>query len=688
MNFLFRLFEVNCLVKMTQAQDSKALFILIAIVKIVALGVFSSDFSTLLFQPFLKQFIAGELNPWQFYFENDLGIDAFPYHGLMLIMHSLPALIIDLFSLNGFFGNLVFKLPLYLADLLLFRTIIKMFPTARNEVVIFYFLNPIVFYAIYVHSQLDIIPTALLVYSIYLLIKDRVLLSSMILGLALATKFHVLVIIPLLILFVFKRYSFQKTFFYSTIPFLVLFLFDLPFIFSEGFLHMVMFNPKQSLIFDSYYDIGSLRILLPILSILIVYFHFFIQRKVNIDLLNFYIAALYILIIVFIYPNPAWYIWLIPFVSIYFLRLGARNESYLLYFFFCSVYLVFFIFFYSSEYNDILVFERVIDLKVNNKDLVNVVYTILEGSLLIILYLLYKHGINSNSIYQKETNLILGIGGDSGVGKTTFLKNLNLILGDRLLMIEGDGEHKWERGDQNWSRYTHLDPKANNIHRQAQAIFNLKNNKTIYRKEYDHTTGKFTEPLKVVPKDFIAISGLHPFYLPKLRKTIDLKIYIDTDEKLRQHWKIIRDSNHRGYSIEKIISQIKSRAKDSEKYIHPQKNFSDLIIKLFPENEFELGSENIEIKLCLKVTLDASFHLEELIEDLDTPLEWDYNEDLVTQYVIFKEEPRIDFNRLAFNKILNITEIIDKDSKFLKGYDGFVQYLTLLLISEKLKSNK
>lgn len=673
---------------MPQVLNLKSFFILIIAIKLTALGVFSSDYSTLLFKPFLEVFIAGELNPWQFYYENNLGKDAFPYHGLMLVLHSLPTFINYLLSLNGFFGNLIFKSPLFLADFLLFRTIVKMFPTAKKQVVIFYFLNPIVFYAIYVHSQLDIIPTALLVCSIYALIKDRVLLSSLVLGFALATKSHVLVVIPLLILFVFRRYSFQKSVIFSVIPFLVLILFDLPFVFSEGFLQMVIFNPKQSLLFDSYYDIGSLRILLPILSILIVYFHFFIQKKVNIDLLNFYIAALYILIIVFIYPTPAWYVWLIPFVTIYFLRISSKTGSYLLYSFLCSVYLVFFLFFYKSEYIDVFVFESVIDLKVNNKDLANVVYTILEGTLLIILYLLYKHGINSNSIYKKETNLTLGIGGDSGVGKTTFLKNLYLILGDRLLMIEGDGEHKWERGDQNWSRYTHLDPKANNIHRQAQAIFDLKNDRTIFRREYDHGTGKFTEPMKVVPKDFIAVSGLHPFYLPKLRKTIDLKIYIDTDEKLRQHWKIIRDSKHRGYSRDKIISQIKSRAKDSEKYIHPQKNFSDLIIKLFPGNEFELGMENADIQLYLKVTLDASFHLEELIEDLDTPLDWDYNEDLVTQYLIFKEEPRIDFKRLAFNTILNITEIIDKDSKFLDGYDGFIQYLTLLLISEKLKKDK
>lgn len=663
-------------------------FLIVIVVKLVSLGIFDSDLTTLLFRPFIDGFLSGHLNPWQFFYENGLSQDAFPYHGLMLGLHVIPALIGKWFISIGFIYNLLFKAPIFLGDLLLYHTLVKMFPSSKRAILIFYFLNPIVFYAIYVHSQLDIIPTALLVSSIYYLTKGRIGLSAFILGCALATKFHVLVVIPLLIMFVYKTSSLKNSIIYSVIPFLILLLFDLPFIRSEGFLKMVIFNPKQSLLFDSFHEVGTLRIYLPILSIFFIYFHFFFQRKVNTDLLNFYLAALYIVLLFFIYPAPGWYIWLVPFITVYFLRINSKKRLYLLYGSFSLLYLVFFVFFYKGEYTNIYLMNSRVNMDIKNSDLSSMVYTVLEGILVIILYLLYKHGFKSNSVYNRVRNLTLGIGGDSGVGKTTFVNNLSLLLGDRLLKLEGDGEHKWERGDKNWSRYTHLDPKANNIHQQAQAIFNLKNDKAIYRSEYDHATGKFSEPFMVVPKDFIAISGLHPFYLPKLRKTIDLKIYMDTDEKLRQHWKIIRDTKHRGYSLEKIMSQIEARAKDSEKYIHPQKNFSDLTIKLFPENEFELGSASADINLCLKVTLDASFHLEEVIDYLDCPLLWDYNEDLVTQYLIFKEEPKVDFKKLAHKTILNFTEILDDKSEFLEGYDGFIQYLTLMLISEKLKEDR
>jgi uridine kinase len=658
------------------------------LLKLGLLGLFSSDVSSLLFQPFLSTFVEGNLNPWDYYLEKNLNIDAFPYHGLMLLLHVVPALILKIVPDIIFLKSFVFKLPLLLSDLLLYITLLKMFPNARKKVIIYYFLNPIIIYSIYIHSQLDIIPTTFLLVSIFVMNKRLVLKSAVLFGLALSTKIHVLVVLPLLVYYVYKKFTRKEAILYSIIPVVILFIFDGAFLFSDGFQEMVLLNPKQSLIFDSYYSVSSLKIFLPILAVTLIYFHFFLQIKVNSDLLNFYITALYVLIIIFIYPAPGWYVWLVPFVTVYFLRLSSTRRTLLFHVIFSGIYLIFFVFFHESGYNDVLLLDHPLDIKFSRSQTTNLVYTSLESSLIIVLYLLYRHGINSNSVYKTASNLTIGIGGDSGVGKTTYLSNLSLLLGDKLLKLEGDGEHKWERGNENWQRLTHLDPKANNIHQQAQAIRYLKNNKKINRSEYDHKTGTFTAPSKVEPRDFIAISGLHPFYLPVLRKTLDIKIFIDTDEKLRQHWKIIRDTRYRGYTVDKILAQIESRKKDSEKYIHPQKHFSDLTIQLYTEDDFELGNEDSRFDLWLKITLDASINLDRVVDSLGCPLIWDYNEDLATQYLIFKEDPDVDFKNLAFNTIRNAGELLSEDSIFLKGYDGFIQYLTLLLISEELKENR
>ena len=132
------------------------------------------------------------------------------------------------------------------------------------------------------------------------------------------------------------------------------------------------------------------------------------------------------------------------------------------------------------------------------------------------------------------------------------MNNLKNILGTKATILEGDGDHKWERGNSNWQQLTHLDPKANFLHRQAEDIFMLKQGLAIDRVNYNHATGKFDLPIRIIPNDVIILAGLHPLYLPKMRKLIDLRIFIDPDIKLQLHWKITRDMRQRGHSLEKM----------------------------------------------------------------------------------------------------------------------------------------
>jgi uridine kinase len=660
----------------------KISFKLILVIKVLILLVFSSEYSSMLFQPFVNTFINnGLINPWQFYVEHNLNLDSFPYHSLMLLILWPFAALSNLFHFEA-----LFKLPLLFADLGILYILLKTFPNKEKSVYLFYFLNPIIIYAIYIHSQLDIIPTAILFYAVYLLMLNKFNFSSVVFGLALATKIHIVIALPLLFFYLYKIKNIKVAFKYVAVSLTIFLLFDLPFLFSHGFIQMVVLNPKQSLLFDSFYNIGSVNILLPIAAIFMIYLHFFNQKKVNHDLLYFYFGILFTATIFFIYSGSAWYVWMIPFVSIYFIQ-NDNNKSRLLYIGFSVVYLIFFVFFYKSEYKDILFLGDEINIKIDNNRLADISFTLLEMTLVAIMYAFYKYGIKSNSIYKKQLNLIIGIGGDSGVGKTTLLNNLQNLLGDKLLQIEGDGEHKWERGDENWSKFTHLDPKANHIHKQSEAIFSLKHNEIIFRSEYEHSNGKFSKPKKVKPKEFIVIAGLHPFYLPKLRKNVDFKIYIDTDESLRRHWKIIRDTKKRGYSTEKILEQIESRMEDAGKYIYPQKEFADMIIKYYPVNSFILGGENQAIILGLNLTFDANIHVEDILDKLNCPFTWDYNDDLKSQYIKIESRPEVNFKNIALNSIENINEIVALDIKWDSGYEGLIQLISLKMISERLKEN-
>lgn len=313
-------------------------------IKITLIFTFSSEYNSNLFYPFVNTFTFDSPNPWKTYYENNL-IDSFPYHGLMLFLLTPFAIIGE--NIAG--AEYTFKVPLLIGDLTILYILLKSFPHKENKILLFYFLNPIVIYAIYIHSQLDIIPTALLFTAIYFLTTQKLRTSALFFGFALATKFHVIIALPLILFYLYKKFHFSSSAKYASLSVITLFLFDSPFLFSDGFITMVVLNPKQSLLFDTYYNIGTVKILLPVAAILMVYFHFFNQNKVNNDLLFFYFGLLFTVTIFFIYPAPAWYVWMTPFVAIYFTQNKNQNKTLILHSTFSLSYLIFLYFFTAAN---------------------------------------------------------------------------------------------------------------------------------------------------------------------------------------------------------------------------------------------------------------------------------------------------------------------------------------------------
>jgi hypothetical protein len=125
---------------------------------------------------------------------------------------------------------------------------------------------------------------------------------------------------------------------------------------------------------------------------------------------------------------------------------------------------------------------------------------------------------------------------------------------------------------------------------------------------------------------------------------------------------------------------------DSKKYIDPQKNFADMVVNFFSKNNFDTGLEGSDINIGLKVSISASIYVEDLIEALNSnEITWDYNEDLNSQYIILNKVPLNNFKILAMDTIENFNEVIDVNAKWADGYHGFLQYLCLKIICEKLK---
>lgn len=666
-------------------ENKKTFNSLIAVVfatKTIFACLFFSDYQNLLFLPFIKHFVNTFDSPWQFFYENPSTAD-FPYHPLMLYIYSLFLWPFKTLLNHQILSNLLFAIPSILADLGITQILFKLFPHNKLKVVLFYTLSPIIFYGAFLHSQVDLIPTALLFFSVYLITQKKTYLSAIIFGCALATKFHVILALPVLLIYLFKNTKKYISFHYLLISLGVFSFFILPYFSSPGFQSMVLNNPKQMLLYNSFYQIGNFKIYLPLFFATILYARFFAYHKVNRDLLFSYIGIVFLVILILIPPSPAWYIWLFPFISLFLVKTShSRQILFPLYLVLNILYLTFFLFFHQSGLQDLIFLNTEINLKIDQSKFANIIFTLLEVTLLALIYAFYRFGVKSNQVYLREQGAVIGIGGNSGAGKTTLLKNLRCLLGKQLLEIEGDGEHKWERGDENWQKTTHLDPKANFLHKQADHILKLKKGQSIKRSEYDHSTGKFTEAQKIKPKDYIVICGLHPFYLPKLRRTIDLKIFLDTDPELVKQWKIARDTEKRGYSQEKILKQIKDREKHSQTYIDKQKQFADLIIRFS-------STQNDTIPNLLKVTFNSSIHVEDFVYSLEAQginIDWEYSDDLRTQSICLHDAIFIStIQELIKDYIPNSEEILSEDYQIQEGLNGFLQFIILLLLSHTMQ---
>ena len=333
-------------------------------------------------------------------------------------------------------------------------------------------------------------------------------------------------------------------------------------------------------------------------------------------------------------------------------------------------------------------------LKIHNDILSNLLFTVLAATLVYIIISMYRLGVSSNSLYKrKNLPFTIGVAGDSGAGKTTFIDVLVPILGEKnLLFIEGDGDHKWERGEKYWEKYTHLNPKANFLYRQAHDLQQLRQGGTVKRVEYDHDTGKFTEARKIRPRKYIMLCGLHSLYLPQTRKNLDLKIYMDIDETLRRYWKIQRDIVHRGYSKKEILNQIEDRVSDALKYIYPQKKYADMIVQYYDKTLFDCMEEGHKPRISVRISISAAIDIEPMISTLagyGVNVIYDYSEDLQNQIIDLDADElqhvKIPIEEIADRIIPQLEEITRESFTNRNGVDDILNLFTLVLISGKMK---
>ena len=238
---------------------------------------------------------------------------------------------------------------------------------------------------------------------------------------------------------------------------------------------------------------------------------------------------------------------------------------------------------------------------------------------------------------------------------------------------------------------THLNPMANDLEGFCGDLISLTDGKSVLSRHYDHQTSRMSKPFRIRSNDVIIASGLHALYLPVLRDCYNLKIYLDIDEGLRRHFKLKRDVQQRGHTVERVIGSFEKREPDSKRFIRPQSKHADLILSLQPIHPRLLEDLDDKHPLPLKLVVNTRNGFNELSIHRVLVGVCGLHVDIVVgndgadvNMIIEGEVSSADIAMAAEILCPRVLEFLDIPPKWQNGMLGLMQLTTLSHISQPL----
>jgi len=201
-------------------------------------------------------------------------------------------------------------------------------------------------------------------------------------------------------------------------------------------------------------------------------------------------------------------------------------------------------------------------------------------------------------------NVIVGIAGASGSGKTTISEKLYEAFKDNSVLITHDSYYKSheelclkERAAMNFDHPDSLETEL-----LIEHLKDLKAGRTIMQPQYDYSEHiRKNTHIEVAPVKAIIVEGILIFTEPKLRELMDLKIFVDTDTDICLLRRIKRDVEKRKRSLKSVLDQYQNTVKPMyHEFVEPSKRYADIII---PEGGYnDVANKVIMARLEAKIS--------------------------------------------------------------------------------------
>lgn len=179
-------------------------------------------------------------------------------------------------------------------------------------------------------------------------------------------------------------------------------------------------------------------------------------------------------------------------------------------------------------------------------------------------------------------SIIIGIAGGTGSGKSTFTNRLKEGLGDSVSVIYHDNYYK-RRDDipfEERKKINYDHPDALETDLLIRHLMELKAGRTIQCPTYDYTKHNRADAvMEIRPSKIILVEGILLLQDERLRKLLDIKIYVDADADERILRRVSRDMVERGRDLAGIIDQYLTTVKPMHYlYVEPTKVYADIVI--------------------------------------------------------------------------------------------------------------
>lgn len=178
---------------------------------------------------------------------------------------------------------------------------------------------------------------------------------------------------------------------------------------------------------------------------------------------------------------------------------------------------------------------------------------------------------------------IVGIAGGSASGKTSFLKELKTSMPKgSVCIISQDNyykpieeQEKDENGHINFDLPTSID--RNQFYEDLRKI---RKGEILNIKEYTFNNKKKEAGRLVVnPAPVIVLEGLFIFHYEEIRKSLDLRVFIDARENVKLERRLKRDREERGYPEKEVRYQWENHVMPSyKKFLRPYRDDCHIIV--------------------------------------------------------------------------------------------------------------